>query len=248
MFNNCFAGKNVVVTGGTRGIGNAIVRLFASCGANVAFTYRKSTGLCEKIVSENNFSGTIVKGYQLDLSDVESIKNTSEMIRKKMENIDILVNNAGMIHDGYLVGLKREHINEVIQSDLTGTIYFTQCFVGDMMRRCTGSIVNISSISGVYGNAGQCNYAAAKMGLIGFTKSLALEVASRNVRVNAVSPGFIKTDMMDALPEGILNDYIKRIPLKRLGTVDELANVVLFLASDMASFITGQNIIVDGGY
>lgn len=248
MFNTCFNGKNVVVTGGTRGIGRAIVRLFASYGANVAFTYRSSNEVCQKIIDENSASGTIVKGYSLDLSNVDSIKKAYEMISKDFDNIDILVNNAGMIHDGYLVGMKREYINDVIQSDLTGTIYFTQCFIAGMMSRSVGSIVNISSISGIFGNAGQCNYAAAKMGLIGFTKSLALEVAARNVRVNAVSPGFIKTDMMDSLPEGVLNDYIKRIPLKRLGTVDELANAVLFLASDYASFITGQNIIVDGGY
>lgn len=248
MFRNNFAGKNVIVTGGTRGIGKAVVQMFASYGANVAFTYRNSRGTCERIENEYGSVDSKVKGYHLDLSDADSIKEASQLILKDFENIDVLVNNAGMIHDGYLTVLKKEYISDVIQSNLTGTILFTQNIISGMMRRCTGSVINISSISGVLGNAGQCNYAAAKMGLIGFTKSLALEAAARNVRVNAISPGFIKTDMMDSLTEGILNDYIKKIPLKRLGSADELANVVMFLASDLASFITGQNIIVDGGY
>lgn len=247
MIDNEFIGKVVLITGGTRGIGKAVLEAFAKLGADVAFTYNSSKEACETIENQNKNAVGKVKGYQLNLGNVDNITAISKKIIEEFGKIDILVNNAGMIKDGYLSILRKESITSVIEANLIGTMILTQNIIGGMMKRQNGSVINISSISGVYGNAGQCNYAASKMGLIGFTNSLALEVAQRNVRVNAISPGFIKTDMLNSVADGVKNDFIKHIPMRRLGEPEEIANVVVFLASNMSSYITGQNIIVDGG-
>ena len=247
MLLNEFQGKVVLVTGGTRGIGKAVVDKFMELGADVAFTYNSSKTISDEI--ENNYENysNKVKGYQLNLGSLDDISPICKQIVNDFGKVDILVNNAGMTKDGYLSMMKQDNIKSVIQTNLVGMMSVTQVVLPGMLKRSQGSIINISSISGVYGNAGQTNYSASKAGVIGFTKSLAIEVASKNVRVNAISPGYIKTDMLEAVPEGIKENFIKDIPMRRLGDPMEIANVVVFLASSMSSFIVGQNIIVDGG-
>ncbi len=240
-----FKGKTVLVTGSTRGIGKAIAAKFAEHGADVIITGRNK-GTAE-VVAENlkNEFGVNAHGFKLDFS--EDIPAQWKEIEKVAGNIDILVNNAGLTRDTLFIRMKDEDWNTVIQTNLTGTFKITQLVVKGMMKKRWGRIINISSIIGFIGNVGQVNYATTKAGLIGFTKSLAKELASRNITVNAVAPGFIETDMTQELPAEIKEKYLEQIPLGRFGKPEDVANAVLFLASDMASYITGETIHVNGG-
>ncbi|ACN98146.1 3-oxoacyl-(acyl-carrier-protein) reductase [Sulfurihydrogenibium azorense Az-Fu1] len=241
-----FKGKNVLVTGSTRGIGKAIALSFAKHGANVIITGREKSAaevLAKNI--ENEF-GVKAFGINLDLSgDIES--PFKEIVDWSGGKIDVLVNNAGITKDTLFIRMKQEDWDSVINTNLTGTFKITQSVAKLMIKQRYGRIINISSIIGFIGNVGQVNYATTKAGLIGFTKSLAKELASRNITVNAVAPGFIETDMTANLPADIVESYLKQIPLGRFGKPEDVANVVLFLASDMASYITGETIHVNGG-
>ena len=240
-----FKGKTVLVTGSTRGIGKAIVTLFAKYGADVVITGRNK-GTAE-IVAENlkNEIGINAYGFKLDFG--EDIAQQWKEIEKAVGSVDILVNNAGLTKDTLFIRMKEEDWNQVIQTNLTGTFKITQLVVKGMIKKRWGRVINISSIIGFIGNVGQVNYATTKAGLIGFTKSLAKELASRNITVNAVAPGFIETDMTEKLPVEIKEKYLEQIPLGRFGKPEDVASVVLFLASDMASYITGETIHVNGG-
>ncbi len=241
-----FKGKTVLVTGSTRGIGKAIAVAFAQNQANVIITGRdrKSAELLAKNI-ESEF-GVKAFGINLDLSsDIE--ESFKEITQWSNSKIDILVNNAGITKDTLFIRMKQEDWDSVINTNLTGTFKITQSVVKLMIKQRFGRIINISSIIGFIGNVGQANYAATKAGLVGFTKSLAKELASRNITVNAVAPGFIETDMTSQLPTDIVENYLKQIPLGRFGKPEDVANVVLFLASDMASYITGETIHVNGG-
>ncbi|MDM7273983.1 3-oxoacyl-[acyl-carrier-protein] reductase [Sulfurihydrogenibium azorense] len=241
-----FKGKNVLVTGSTRGIGKAIALSFAKHGANVIITGREKSAA--EILAKNieNEFGVKAFGINLDLSgDIES--PFKEIVDWSGGKIDVLVNNAGITKDTLFIRMKQEDWDSVINTNLTGTFKITQSVAKLMIKQRYGRIINISSIIGFIGNVGQVNYATTKAGLIGFTKSLAKELASRNITVNAVAPGFIETDMTANLPADIVESYLKQIPLGRFGKPEDVANVVLFLASDMASYITGETIHVNGG-
>jgi 3-oxoacyl-[acyl-carrier protein] reductase len=241
-----FAGKNALITGSTRGIGKAISVEFAKLGANVIITGRDRKSaevLANNIEKEYN-----AKAFGIDLDLAGDISKSFEEINSFTQGkIDILVNNAGITKDTLFIRMKEEDWNSVINVNLNGTFKVTQQVVKLMIKQRYGRIINISSIIGFIGNIGQANYAATKAGLIGFTKSLAKELASRNITVNAVAPGFIETDMTAELPEDIKAKYLKQIPLNRFGKPEDVANVVLFLASDLASYITGEVIHVNGG-
>ncbi len=240
-----FKGKTVLVTGSTRGIGKAIATAFAKYGADVIVTGRNK-GTAE-IVAENlkNEYGMKAYGFKLDFS--EDISQQWKEIEKTAGQVDILVNNAGLTRDTLFIRMKDEDWNQVIHTNLTGTFKITQLVVKGMMKKRWGRVINISSIIGFIGNPGQVNYATTKAGLIGFTKSLAKELASRNITVNAVAPGFIETDMTQELPAEIKEKYLEQIPLGRFGKPEDVASVVLFLASDMADYITGETVHVNGG-
>ncbi len=240
-----FKGKVALITGSTRGIGKAIAVAFAERGATVVVTGR-DRGTAE-IVANNikNEYEVDAYGFALDLSgDIES---SWEEIKETVGTIDILVNNAGITKDNLLIRMKDDDWQQVIDVNLTGTYKITKLVVKDMIKKRYGRIINISSIIGFIGNVGQVNYATTKAGLIGFTKSLAKELASRNITVNAVAPGFIETDMTEQLPAEVKENYLKQIPLGKFGKPQDVANAVLFLASDMASYITGETLHVNGG-
>ncbi len=240
-----FSGKVALVTGSTRGIGKAIAVAFAERGATVVVTGR-DRGTAEIIANNirNEFE-VEAYGFGLDLSgDIESVWKE---IKQAVGTVDILVNNAGITKDNLFIRMKDEEWQQVIDVNLTGTYKITKLVVKDMIKKRYGRIINISSIIGFIGNIGQVNYATTKAGLIGFTKSLAKEVASRNITVNAVAPGFIETEMTEVLPAEIKESYLKQIPLGRFGKPQDVANVVLFLASDLSSYITGETIHVNGG-
>ncbi|MCX7739080.1 MAG: 3-oxoacyl-[acyl-carrier-protein] reductase [Hydrogenothermaceae bacterium] len=241
-----FKGKTVLVTGSTRGIGKAIANAFAMYGADVVITGRNriaAESIAKVIESEY---GVKAYGVHLDLAgDVSS--SIEEIFSLTNNKIDILVNNAGITKDTLFIRMKQEDWDTVLSVNLTGTFKVTQAVVKNMIKQRYGRVINISSIIGFIGNVGQINYSTTKAGLIGFTKSLAKEVASRNITVNAVAPGFIETDMTEVLTADIKEGYLKQIPLGRFGKPEDIANVVLFLASDMASYITGEVIHVNGG-
>lgn len=241
-----FKGKTALITGSTRGIGKAIAVEFAKRGADVVITGRdrKTAETVAKAI-EVDF-GVKAIGINLDLSgDISS--SVEEILEATGGKIDILVNNAGITKDTLFIRMKQEDWDTVINTNLTGTFKITQGIVKNMIKQRYGRIINISSIIGFIGNIGQVNYSTTKAGLIGFTKSLAKEVASRNITVNAVAPGFIETDMTEVLPADIKENYLKQIPLGRFGKPEDVANVVLFLASDLAGYITGEVIHVNGG-
>ncbi len=238
-------GKVALVTGSTRGIGKAIASTLAEHGASVIITGRNK-GTAE-LVAENikNEYGVDAFGVKLDFN--EDITESWKEIQSHVDKIDILVNNAGLTRDALFIRMKEEDWNEVINANLTGTFKITQLVVKQMIKKRYGRIINISSIIGFIGNTGQVNYATTKAGLIGFTKSLAKELAPRNITVNAVAPGFIETDMTDKLPAEIKEKYLEQIPLNRFGKPEDVANAVLFLASDLSEYITGETIHVNGG-
>lgn len=239
--------KVALITGGTRGIGKQIAITLAEAGYDIAINYRKENEdliSTKKEIEEKNVKCLAVQG------DVSNFDDTERFIKETFDEygqIDVLVNNAGITKDTLLMRMKKEDFQNVIDVNLVGTFNVTRNVIPYMMKARSGRIINISSVVGISGNAGQTNYAASKAGIIGFTKSLAKEVASRNILVNAVAPGFIETDMTDVLKDGIKDEIAKNIPLKRMGTVTDVANVVKFLASEESSYITGQVLNVDGG-
>lgn len=241
-----FKGKNVIVTGGLRGIGKSISLSFASEGANVIVFDLIDDNLQEAKNDIEKF-GVSFEYFKVDVSCFSKVEETVEEVIKKYENIDFLINNAGITKDNLLISMTEEEWDKVIAVNLKGTFNCSKSVVKYMIKKRKGVITNISSVIGIMGNKGQSNYSASKAGIIGFTKSLAKEVGSRNVRVNAIAPGFIETDMTKKLPEEIVKDYAKLIPLGRMGKPEDVANLCLFLSSEKASYITGQVIHCDGG-
>ena len=240
-------GKIALVTGGSRGIGRAVAIELAKEGAAVAINYAGNKAAAEEVQSIITQMGGKAMIIQADVSDEKSAMQMVEEVIAQLGGIDILVNNAGITRDGLFIRMKEEDWNAVINTNLTGIFNCTKVAAKYMMKKRSGSIINMSSVSGIMGNAGQTNYAAAKAGVIGFTKSLAREMASRGITVNAVAPGFIATDMTAAMPEKAQEHVLTSIPLGKMGKPEDIANAVLFLASDKASYITGQVIHVDGG-
>ncbi len=240
-------GKVVLVTGASRGIGRAIANQFAQAGANVAFTYLSSVEKGEALVKELEAYGIKAKGYRSDASLFDAAEELVNSVVADFEQIDVLINNAGITRDGLLMRMTEEQWDEVIRVNLKSVFNLTKAVIKPMMKAKSGSIVNMTSIVGVKGNSGQANYAASKAGIIGFTKSVALELGSRNIRCNAIAPGFIETEMTGELNEATVEEWKKSIPLKRGGEASEVANVCLFLGSDLSSYVTGQTIQVDGG-
>ena len=239
--------KVAMITGATRGIGKQIALTLANEGYNIVLNYRTKND--ELIQAKNEIESKNVKclTVQGDVTNFEDCKQMIESAIKEFGKIDVLVNNAGITKDMLLARMKEEDFKQVIDVNLVGTFNMTKNVISYMMKARNGRIINISSVVGIAGNAGQTNYSASKAGIIGFTKSLAKEVASRNILVNAVAPGFIETNMTDVLKQEVKDEIAKNIPLKRMGTPQDVANVVKFLASEDSSYITGQVISVDGG-
>jgi len=242
-----FKNKSAIVTGGTRGIGKAIVLMLAREGANVAFTYLKSSADALVLVKETESFGVKCFALQIDVRDFDKAKELIEKAKQEFGGLDILINNAGITRDKALMMMTKEDWHEVIDTNLNGMFNLTRNAIITFLKQKSGSIVNVSSVSGIIGLARQTNYASSKAGIIGFTKALAREVAPYNIKVNAVAPGFIETDMISGLKEEFKKEIVKRIPLARFGRVNDVAETVKFLLSDKSSFVTGQTIIIDGG-
>ena len=240
-------GKTAIITGASRGIGKAVALEFARQGANIAFTDLRYDEIAQETEKEIAALGVKAKMYASNAADFAATNATVDEIVKEFGRVDILVNNAGITKDTLLMRMSEEQWDAVINVNLKSVFNFTKAVSAVMLRQKSGSIISMSSVVGVSGNAGQANYAASKAGIIGFTKSLAKEIASRNILVNAVAPGFIETNMTDVLKDDVKQEIAKNIPLKRMGTTQDVANVVKFLASDDSSYITGQVINVDGG-
>jgi 3-oxoacyl-[acyl-carrier protein] reductase len=236
-----------IVTGGSRGIGHAVVLALCRQGADCAFTYTSHQEAAEVLAAEVRVLGRRVLPIRLDVRDFDGAKAMIEQVKSEFGRLDILVNNAGITRDRSLMGMSREDWGDVIDTDLTGVFNTTRACIITFLKQKSGNIVNVSSVSGIRPMAGQVNYAAAKAGIIGFTKSLAKEVAPYNIRVNAVAPGFIDTDMTSQLSEQFRGKALQQIPLGRFGTAGEVAQAVLFLASDASHYMTGQVLQIDGG-
>ncbi len=241
------ANYNVIITGATRGIGRGIALKFASEGANIAFTYSSSVDAAKSLETELVNLGVKAKGYQSNAADFEVAQDLVTEIQKEFDSIDVLINNAGITKDNLLMRISEEDFDKVIEVNLKSVFNMTKAVIRPMMKQRKGSIINMSSVVGVKGNAGQTNYAASKAGILGFTKSVALELGSRNIRCNAIAPGFIETEMTANLDEKMIEEWRKAIPLKRGGTPEDVANACIFLASDNSAYITGQTLNVDGG-
>ena len=240
-------GKTAVVTGGSRGIGRAIALELASCGANVVVNYTRNSKAADEVVAEIEAMGLSGMAVKADVSIASEVENLVNEVLKTFGSIDILVNNAGITRDNLIIRMTEKEFDEVINTNLKGTFICTKAVSRVMIKQKSGKIINVSSVVGIVGNAGQSNYAAAKAGLIGFTKSMAKELAKRGINVNAVAPGFIQTDMTSVLPENVKEEFLKSIPLMRIGKPEDIANTVLFLASEYSDYITGQVINIDGG-
>ena len=240
-------GKVALVTGAARGIGKAIALKFASEGADVAFTDLVINEAAEETIAEIAAYGHKVKGYASNAANFDETHAVVEEILKDFGKIDILVNNAGITKDGLVMRMSEQQWDAVIAVNLKSAFNFIHAVVPGMARQKGGSIINMASIAGQMGNPGQVNYASSKAGLIAMAKSVAKEMGSRGIRANAIAPGFIVSEMTNALPEAVRDEYIKQIPLRRGGTVDEIANTALYLASDLSSYVTGQVIAVNGG-
>jgi|TARA_B100000768_G_scaffold38802_1_gene37636 3-oxoacyl-[acyl-carrier protein] reductase len=240
-------GKTVIITGASRGIGKGIALTLAENGANIAFTYSKSVDSANKLVKEIEGLGVKCKGYQSNAASYDDSQSLIENILKDFETFDVLINNAGITKDNLLMRMSENDFDKVIEVNLKSVFNMVKACQRVFLKKRTGSIINISSVVGVKGNAGQSNYAASKAGIIGFSKSIALELGSRNIRSNVVAPGFIETEMTNELSEELVQKWIEGIPLKRGGKPEDVANLCLFLSSDLSSFITGQVINVDGG-
>ena len=240
-------GKVAVVTGASRGIGKAIAVKLASKGATVVINYNGSRERAEEVKNEVESAGGKAVIIQCNVADFDACKEFIETVIKEQGRIDILVNNAGITKDGLLMKMSEEDFDKVLDTNLKGTFHTIRAALRQMIRQRSGRIINMASVVGVSGNAGQANYAASKAGVIGLTKTAAREVASRGITVNAIAPGFIETEMTDVLPEDVKENLLASIPLKRMGQTKDIAETVAFLASDKAAYITGQTISVDGG-
>lgn len=240
-------GKTAIITGASRGIGKGIAHTFAEHGANVAFTYSSSSESAMALEKELNGLGIKAKAYQSDAANFNEAQQLAEDILSDFGSIDILVNNAGITKDNLLMRMGEEDFDKVIEVNLKSVFNMTKAVQRTMLKQRKGSIINMSSVVGVKGNAGQANYAASKAGIIGFSKSVALELGSRNIRSNVIAPGFIETEMTAKLDENTIKGWRDAIPLKRGGTPEDIANVCVFLASDLSAYVTGQTINVDGG-
>lgn len=240
-------GKNVIITGASRGIGTGIARVFANHGANIAFTFSSSEGPAMELEKELIALGVKAKAYK---SNAASFQDSEKLVADVLEDfggIDVLINNAGITKDNLLIRMNEEDFDTVIEINLKSVFNMTKAVQRTLLKQRHGSIINMSSVVGVKGNAGQTNYAASKAGIIGFTKSVALELGSRNIRCNAIAPGFIETEMTGKLDEKMVQSWRDAIPLKRGGAPEDVANACLFLASDLSAYVTGQVLHVDGG-
>ncbi|MDB2404845.1 3-oxoacyl-[acyl-carrier-protein] reductase [Schleiferiaceae bacterium] len=241
------SGKTAIITGASKGIGKGIAETFAKQGANVAFTFLSSVEKGQALEQELQQYGTKVKGYRSDASKMDDAEALIAQVVEDFGGVDVVVNNAGITKDTLLMRMTEEDFNRVIEVNLNSVFNMTKAVQRTFLKQRSGSIVNISSVVGVKGNAGQSNYAASKAGIIGFTKSVALELGSRNIRCNAIAPGFIETEMTAVLDEKTVQQWRDGIPLKRGGSAEDVANACLFLASDMSGYITGQVMNVCGG-
>lgn len=240
-------GKVAIITGGTRGIGKGIVETFVKNGAHVAFTYSSSSAAADQIVEDLSSYGVTVKAYQSNAADFNQAQELVEAILKDFDTIDILINNAGITKDNLLMRMSEADFDAVIDVNLKSVFNMTKAVQRTMLKQRKGSIINMSSVVGLKGNAGQSNYSASKAGIVGFSKSIALELGSRNIRCNVIAPGFIETEMTAKLNEETVDGWRKSIPLKRGGQPEDIANACVFLASDLSTYITGQVLPVDGG-
>lgn len=240
-------GKTALVTGGSRGIGRSIALAFANQGANVIINYTSNEESAAKVIEEIKSFNVKALAVKANVSNAEEINGMMDKIEEMFDGIDILVNNAGITRDNLFIRMKEEDWDQVMDINLKGIFLCTKAVIRKMIKQKYGKIINLSSVVGVVGNPGQANYCASKAGVIGFTKSLAKEIAGKNITVNAIAPGFIETDMTKALPENVKESMLEIIPMKKYGKPEDIANLVLFLSSDNASYITGQVIHVDGG-
>ena len=240
-------GKTAIVTGATRGIGKGVALKLAEQGANVAFTYISSSEKALALENELQAFGVKAKAYKSDASLMKDAEQLIKDVLENFESIDVLVNNAGITKDNLLMRMSEEDFDRVLEVNLKSIFNMTKAVQRTMLKQRSGSIVNMTSVVGIKGNAGQSNYAASKAGVIGFTKSIALELGSRNIRCNAIAPGFIETEMTEKLGEDVITNWRNSIPLKRGGTPEDVANTTLFLASDLSAYITGQTLHVCGG-
>ena len=240
-------GKTVIITGASRGIGKGIAEVFAKHGANIAFTYRSSDEKAKALEEQLSVNGCKAKGYKSDASDFEAAQQLAADVFEEFGSIDVLVNNAGITKDGLLMRMSEDDFDRVMNINMKSVFNMTKAVLRTMLKQRKGSIINMSSVVGVKGNAGQANYSASKAAINGFTKSTALELGSRNIRCNSIAPGFIETEMTEALGEEQVQEWRNSIPLKRGGTTEDIANATLFLASDMSAYVTGQVLHVCGG-
>jgi 3-oxoacyl-[acyl-carrier protein] reductase len=240
-------GKTAVVTGGSRGIGRAIALMLAAKGADVVVNYTSNQEAALAVVKEIEAAGASGMAVKADVSKAEEVENLVNEVLNKFGSIDILVNNAGITRDNLIIRMTEQEFDDVINTNLKGAFICTKTVSKVMIKKKSGKIINVSSVVGIIGNAGQSNYAAAKAGLIGFTKSMAKELSKRGINVNAVAPGFIETDMTSKLPEKVKEEFANNIPLQRAGKPEDVAKAVLFLASEYSDYITGQVINIDGG-
>jgi 3-oxoacyl-[acyl-carrier protein] reductase len=240
-------GKNVIITGASRGIGKGIALAFAKEGANVTFTYSSSAGPAEELEKELTALGVKAKAYKSNAADFEAAQDLAAAVVAEFGSIDVLINNAGITKDNLLMRISEEDFDKVIEVNLKSVFNMTKAVQRTMLKQRQGSLIHMSSVVGVKGNAGQANYAASKAGIIGFSKSVALELGSRNIRSNVIAPGFIETEMTEKLPQDVVAQWRAGIPLKRGGTPEDVAHACLFLASDLSAYISGQVLHVDGG-
>jgi len=240
-------GKTAIITGASRGIGRGIAQVFVQNGCNVAFTYSSSVEAAKALEEELSSSGVQVKGYQSNAANFEEAQTLVENVLKDFGQVDVLINNAGITKDNLLMRMGEEDFDKVIEVNLKSVFNMTKAVQRTFLKQRHGSLIHMSSVVGVKGNAGQANYAASKAGIIGFSKSVALELGSRNIRSNVIAPGFIETEMTAKLSEEVVAGWRNGIPLKRGGTPEDIANACVFLASDLSNYITGQVINVDGG-
>lgn len=240
-------GKNVIITGASRGIGRGIAQVFAQHGANIAFTYSSSAGPAEELEKELTDLGVQAKAYKSNAASFDEAQELVKAVLEEFETIDVLINNAGITKDNLLMRMSEEDFDQVLDVNLKSIFNMTKAVQRTLLKQRSGSIINMSSVVGVKGNAGQANYAASKAGIIGFSKSMALELGSRNIRTNVIAPGFIETEMTDKLDDKTVQGWRDAIPLKRGGSPEDIANACVFLASDMSAYITGQVLQVDGG-
>ncbi len=240
-------GKNIIITGASRGIGRGIALAFAKEGANVAFSYSSSEGPAKELEAELSAFGVTAKAFKSNAADFDAAQQLVSDVLEIYDSIDVLINNAGITKDNLLMRISEEDFDNVIEVNLKSVFNMTKAVQRTMLKQRHGSLIHMSSVVGVKGNAGQSNYAASKAGIIGFSKSIALELGSRNIRSNVIAPGFIETEMTDKLPEDVVAQWRAGIPLKRGGSPDDVANACLFLAADLSAYITGQVLHVDGG-